>query len=84
MCSLRKEHIFFGFDVKVNGKALDPNADYIVATTEFLSGGGDDFKAMEKGTIEGRFDFTRDVFIDYLDDFEVLEAPATGRVVSAQ
>ncbi len=71
-------------DVKVNGKALDPNADYIVATTEFLSGGGDDFKAMEKGTIEGRFDFTRDVFIDYLDDFEVLEAPATGRVVSAQ
>ncbi len=68
-------------DVKVGGKALDPNATYTVATTEFMAGGGDGAKALTKGTLQDRFDFARDVFIDYLDDQPVLQAPQTGRIV---
>ena len=67
-------------DVKIGGKPLDPEKTYILATTEFLCGGGDGFSALSKGRIIDRYDFTRDVFIDYLDDFKVLEVPATGNI----
>lgn len=67
-------------EVKVNGQAVDPNATYTVATTEFLAGGGDGYVALTKGTIASRYDFAREVFVDYLDDVEVLQAPATGRI----
>ncbi|MDO5296597.1 MAG: bifunctional UDP-sugar hydrolase/5'-nucleotidase [bacterium] len=68
-------------DVKIGGQPLDPAKTYILATTEFLCGGGDGFSALSKGKIIDRYDFTRDVFIDYLDDFKVLEVPATGNIV---
>ncbi len=68
-------------EVKVGGRAIDPNATYTVATTEFLAGGGDGCTALTKGHLTNRYDFARDVFIDYLDDQPVLQAPATGRIV---
>jgi len=68
-------------EVKVGGRVVDPNATYTVATTEFLAGGGDSCKALTQGTLTNRYDFARDVFIDYLDDQPVLQAPATGRIV---
>ncbi|MBQ7568913.1 5'-nucleotidase C-terminal domain-containing protein, partial [bacterium] len=67
-------------DVKIGGKPLDPEKTYILATTEFLCGGGDGFSALSKGKIIDRYDFTRDVFIDYLNDFDVLAVPSTGNV----
>ncbi|MFD9910009.1 bifunctional metallophosphatase/5'-nucleotidase [Streptomyces sp. NPDC059063] len=36
--------------VKLNGKALDPNATYRVAMNSFLTGGGDGFAELGKGT----------------------------------
>lgn len=67
-------------EVKVNGNAIDPNATYTVATTEFLAGGGDGYNALTKGRIAARYDFAREVFVDYLDDVQVLQVPATGRI----
>lgn len=38
--------------VKVNGKDIDPNKDYRVATLSFLATGGDNFNAFKNGSFE--------------------------------
>ncbi len=38
--------------VKVNGKEIDPNTDYRVATLSFLAAGGDNFSSFAKGKFE--------------------------------
>lgn len=66
--------------LKVGGKPVDVKATYTVATTEFLAGGGDGYKALTNGKVTKRYAFARDVFIDYVDDVQVVPAPGTGRI----
>ena len=56
--------------LKVQGKAIDPEATYRVATTEFLAKGGDSYTAFSKGQIVETAGITRDVFKDYLASFK--------------
>ena len=67
--------------LKVNGKDVDPEADYTVATTEFLSKGGDNYSALGRGETTKTIGITRDVFVDYLKGFDSMPAPATGRLI---
>jgi 5'-nucleotidase/UDP-sugar diphosphatase len=66
-------------EVRVRGRPVDPDAFYIVATTSFLSGGGNGY-AVFKSALES-WDtgaFHRDVFIDYLRSLggQIRVAPA--------
>lgn len=68
--------------VEVNGKPLDPEATYTVATTEFLSKGGDAYSAFDNGKVTKTIGITRDVFIDYVKSFEGgMPAPEAGRMI---
>ncbi len=67
--------------LKVNGKDVDPEAEYTVATTEFLSKGGDNYSALGRGKTIKTIGITRDVFVDYLKSFDSMPAPATGRLI---
>ena len=67
-------------DIKIGGKVLDPEKTYTLATTEFLTTGGDGFAALTKGTIVQRYDFARDIFVNYLKSKKNLAVPATGNV----
>ncbi|MGM9992538.1 MAG: bifunctional metallophosphatase/5'-nucleotidase [Candidatus Bruticola sp.] len=67
--------------LKINGQEVDPNAEYTVATTEFLSKGGDNYSALGKGETLKTIGITRDVFIDYIKSFDSMPAPAVGRMV---
>jgi 5'-nucleotidase len=53
--------------VKVNGKTIDPDKDYRVATLSFLAAGGDNFSSFAKGDFEqsGLTDF--DTWVNYFE-----------------
>lgn len=67
-------------DVKIGGQPIDPAKNYVLASTEFLCGGGDGLTSLTKGKVVGCYDFTRDVFIDYLNDSPALPVPSTGNI----
>ncbi|MGO2601115.1 MAG: bifunctional metallophosphatase/5'-nucleotidase [Brevibacterium aurantiacum] len=54
--------------VEVNGKKLDPNKEYRVATLSFLAAGGDNFSSFAEGDFElsGRTDF--ETWVDYFEN----------------
>lgn len=54
--------------VEVDGKKIDPNQEYRVATLSFLAAGGDNFASFAKGEFElsGVTDF--DTWVDYFND----------------
>ncbi|MBQ7502284.1 bifunctional metallophosphatase/5'-nucleotidase [bacterium] len=66
--------------LKLNGKDIDPEADYTVSTTEFVSKGGDNYTAFEKGEFLQTTDMTRDIFVQYIKNNKEVNAPAVGRI----
>ena len=75
------KYYFDNISLKINGKEVDPNAEYKVATTEFLSKGGDNYSALGKGEVLGTMGITRDVFVDYLKANKDMAAPKAGRMI---
>jgi 5'-nucleotidase/UDP-sugar diphosphatase len=53
-------------DLTINGRAVDPNATYKVATNSFMAAGGDGYSMMKSGYHYDTSAFQRDVVIDYL------------------
>ncbi|GAA4517411.1 5'-nucleotidase C-terminal domain-containing protein [Brevibacterium yomogidense] len=72
----RGEHVV---SVKVNGEDIDPDAEYRVATLSFLASGGDNFSAFANGEFEqsGLTDF--DVWENYFQERDVVEADPQER-----
>ncbi len=69
-------------DVKLNGKALDPTAQYWVTVNNFLADGGDNFSTFaqvaESERLPGGLDLQ--ALTDYLSTFAPVAPPATDRV----
>ncbi|MBQ9578989.1 MAG: 5'-nucleotidase C-terminal domain-containing protein, partial [Ottowia sp.] len=66
-----------------NGKAqpLNPKARYIVALTEYLATGGDDFKMFTQGThIPAPAPLDSGLAADYIKRHSPMPSPATGRI----
>ncbi len=70
--------------IMIDGKPIDPKAEYRVTVNNFLADGGDGFKVFRKTTkhLPGIFDV--DALEEYLKTAGVVEAPALGRIVKAQ
>ncbi len=65
-------------DILINGKAVDPEGLYIIATNSFLAGGGDGYSVFKNA--EKRYDtsvFQRDVLIEYIQSFGKPVEPKT-------
>lgn len=67
-------------EVAIGGQPIERNRFYRVATNDFLSVAGDDFKEFLKGRNIVFQGVLRDVFVDYLKANSPLAAPKGGRI----
>jgi 2',3'-cyclic-nucleotide 2'-phosphodiesterase (5'-nucleotidase family) len=68
-------------NIKINGKDLDPNATYYVATSDYLANGGDNMLFFKKGTQRYDLDYKlRAVLIDYFTQVDTIIAPKDTRI----
>jgi 2',3'-cyclic-nucleotide 2'-phosphodiesterase (5'-nucleotidase family) len=68
-------------DIRVDGKPLESNRTYRVATIDYLYGGGDGYTQFEKaGPAEATGVFTRDAAIDFLERNVSYEFKRRGRI----
>lgn len=68
-------------EVRVNGTALDPNAEYTAAMVDFLAAGGDRYTVFKEGTnvVPGPFDV--DALVAYMEALpEPVNAKPDGRI----
>lgn len=68
-------------EVSIKGKPIDRTRFYRVATNDFLSAAGDDFKEFLRGRNIVFKGVLRDVFVDYLKANSPLAAPKGGRII---
>jgi 5'-nucleotidase / UDP-sugar diphosphatase len=69
--------------VSLNGKELDLNADYKVATNDYMLGGGDGYSALTKGTVlinAGNGDLMANDVIEYIIAKGGVSAKVEGRI----
>lgn len=68
-------------EIKVNGKAIDPNATYTVATNDFTAVGGDGFTAFAEGTNLVNTGISLDiVLMEYIQQHGTVSAQLEGRI----
>jgi 2',3'-cyclic-nucleotide 2'-phosphodiesterase (5'-nucleotidase family) len=67
--------------VWIEGKPLDPNATYHIATSDFLATGGDGFEAFKHGTHVRYGSLLREVFMHYLKAHSPFFIYPQGRIV---
>ncbi|TCP56999.1 5'-nucleotidase [Tamaricihabitans halophyticus] len=67
-------------DITIDGKPVDPNAEYRVTVNNFLSTGGDGFTELREGADLQGGAVDLDAFTAYLGANENLGAPATDRI----
>jgi 5'-nucleotidase / UDP-sugar diphosphatase len=68
-------------EVTVDGRPIDPTKPYRIATNDFLSSAGDDFREFLKGRNIVHKGVLRDVFADYVRTNSPVSAPPGGRIV---
>lgn len=68
-------------EVSINGQPVDRSRIYRVATNDFLSAGGDDFKEFLKGRHVVFKGVLRDAFVDYVRANSPVPAPKDGRII---
>ncbi len=67
--------------ISMNGTEIDMNANYSVATTNYLATGGDGYSVMEEGIITGYGMMDVDAFISYLESLPMpVETRTGGRI----
>ena len=68
-------------DVQIGGKAVDPNATYTVATSDYLSGGADHMEALKNYSERWNSDLLiRDLYIQAVKDQHLVGADVDGRM----
>ena len=68
-------------NVRINGKPVDPDATYKVATNSFMATGGDGYSMMTTGYQYDTSAFQRDVLIQYIESLGGVISPSTeGRI----
>ena len=68
-------------DVQINGKALDPKAQYTVATSDYLSGGADHMDALANYVDLWNSDLLiRDLYLQAVRDQDTIRVAVDGRM----
>jgi 5'-nucleotidase / UDP-sugar diphosphatase len=68
-------------EAMINGQPVDRNKVYRVATNDFLSAAGDDFKEFLKGRNIVFMGALRDIFVNYIKANSPVSAPKDGRLI---
>jgi 5'-nucleotidase len=67
-------------NAKVNGKALDPKAEYLLATNDFIIAGGDGYTMLADFEVANEFGSMEDVLIEYLKETGEVKIQTEDRV----
>ena len=68
-------------DVQIGGKALNPKAEYTVATSDYLSGGADHMDALTRYTKYWNSDLLiRELYLDAVREQDTIRAAVDGRM----
>lgn len=67
--------------ITIQGKPLDTNKIYYVATNDYLFNGGDSMNFFKKGTITYLDYKLRNVWIDYFKEVDTVTAPTNQRII---
>jgi 2',3'-cyclic-nucleotide 2'-phosphodiesterase (5'-nucleotidase family) len=68
--------------ISIQGKSLDLNKIYYVATNDYLYNGGDSMFFFKKGTAFYDLDYKlRNVWIDYFKEVDTVQAPTNQRII---
>jgi 2',3'-cyclic-nucleotide 2'-phosphodiesterase (5'-nucleotidase family) len=68
-------------DVTVQGKALDLNKKYLVATNDFTAAGGDGYTSFKEGKVVYQSGlYLRDLMVSYIKAQKTIDAKVEGRV----
>lgn len=66
--------------IKIDGKEIDPNKEYLVATNDFMAIGGDDYTMLGTGPIVNEFAALDEALIDYISTLSADEIKAYDSV----
>ena len=69
--------------IKVQGKDLDLNKTYTLATNDFLAAGGDEYTALGKFPTTGDYPALDEALIRYIQKLGDVQVKAEGRIVEA-
>lgn len=68
--------------ISVQGKPVDPDATYYVATNDYLCNGGDNMNFFKKRTAFFDLDYKlRNIWIDYFKEADTVSAPLNQRII---
>lgn len=67
-------------DIRVKGKALDPNAFYTLATNDFMAAGGDNYTMFADNAIENEYSGLDEAVIIYIQAKGTIAPKAEGRI----
>lgn len=70
--------------IKINGKAMDMNGVYLVATNDFLAAGGDNFPHFKEAATENEYPSLDEALITYIQKLGTVSSAAEGRIVAAK
>lgn len=69
-------------NISIQGKPLDLNTTYYVATNDYLYNGGDSMNFFKKGTAVYDLDYKlRNVWIDYFKEVDTIPTPKNDRII---
>ncbi|MCP1160552.1 MULTISPECIES: bifunctional metallophosphatase/5'-nucleotidase [Bacillus] len=69
--------------MKIDGKAVDMNKEYVVATNDFMAAGGDEYTSFNDSPILNEYQALDEALINYIQKIGTVNAKVEGRVVSA-
>jgi len=66
--------------VEIKGKALDPDAEYLLATNDFMAAGGDGYTMLAGGRIVNELPSMDEVVMGYIEKYGTIDIKVDGRV----
>lgn len=67
-------------DIKINGRPLDPEKNYTVATVDFLANGGSGYTMLKKIAYEPTGLLAREIVMDYIKENKKIGSPEMNRI----
>lgn len=67
---------------EINGKAVDPNMEYLLATNDFMAVGGDNYTMLAAGQVIKELPGLDEVVMNYISNYGTVDIKVDGRVLA--
>ena len=69
------------WDIRINNEKIDRSRKYLVAITDFLGAGGDEYSILKNIKTEEEFRYIDEILGDYIREIEEIEYSIEGRII---